>query len=64
MSAVGFIPAENLVGPAKFLFFSTDGSAAWWEVWKWPFAIRYSRLLHGIQGEGPSSPNSVGGRCE
>jgi len=64
MSAVGFIPAENLVGPAKFLFFSTDGSAAWWEVWKWPFAIRYSRLLHGIQGDGPSSPNSVGGRCE
>ena len=48
MSAVGFIPAENLVGKAQFLFFSTDGSAAWWEVWKWPFAIRYWRLLHGV----------------
>ena len=48
MSAVGFIPAENLVGRAQFLFFSTDGSAAWWEVWKWPFAIRYWRLLHGV----------------
>jgi signal peptidase I len=64
MSVVGFIPAENLVGKAQFLFFSTDGSAAWWEVWKWPFAIRYSRLLHGVQGMGPSEPQGAGGRCE
>jgi signal peptidase I len=48
MSAVGFIPSENLVGRAEFLFFSTDGSAAWWEVWKWPFAIRYGRLFNGV----------------
>ena len=46
---VGPIPAENLVGRAEILFFSTDGSAAWWEVWKWPFAIRFSRLLDGIE---------------
>jgi signal peptidase I len=64
MSVVGFIPAENLVGPAQFLFFSTDGSAAWWEFWKWPFAIRYSRLLHGVQGIGPSSPGAAAARCE
>jgi signal peptidase I len=48
LSAVGYVPAENLVGQAQFLFFSTDGSAHWWEIWKWPFAIRYRRLLHGI----------------
>lgn len=64
MSAVGFIPAENLVGRAAFLFFSTDGSAAWWEFWKWPFAIRYSRLLHGVQEMGPSSPGGAAARCE
>ncbi|MGE4218827.1 MAG: signal peptidase I [Alphaproteobacteria bacterium] len=45
---VGFIPRENLVGRAEFLFFSTDGSASLWEVWKWPFAIRYIRLFNGI----------------
>lgn len=45
MSAVGFIPVENLVGRAEFIFFSVDGSAAWWEVWGWPFAIRWSRLF-------------------
>jgi len=42
---VGYVPAENLEGRAIFRFFSTDGSAHIWEVWKWPFAIRYSRLL-------------------
>ncbi len=31
LSAVGYVPAENLVGEARFLFFSTDGSARWWE---------------------------------
>jgi signal peptidase I len=48
LSAVGYVPAENLVGRAEFIFFSTDGSARLWEFWKWPFAIRYNRLLHGV----------------
>ncbi len=48
LSAVGYVPAENLVGKAQFIFFSTDGSARWWEFWKWPFAIRYNRLFKGI----------------
>jgi signal peptidase I len=48
LSAVGYIPSENLVGQAQFIFFSTDGSAHWWEVWKWPFSIRYSRLFRGV----------------
>jgi len=46
---VGFVPAENLVGRAEILFFSTDGSARIWEVWKWPFATRYSRLFDGVE---------------
>jgi len=48
-SAVGFVPFENLVGRAEFLFFSHDDSARLWEIWKWPFAIRYSRLGDGIE---------------
>jgi len=48
-SEVGFVPAENLVGRAEFLFFSTDGSAAIWEVWRWPFATRFSRFFNGIE---------------
>ncbi len=48
LNAVGFIPLENLVGRAEFLFFSIDASAPWWEVWEWPFEIRWSRLFTGI----------------
>ena len=48
MEAVGFVPYKNLVGRASFIFFSTDGSAGLAEVWKWPFAIRYSRIFDPI----------------
>jgi len=48
-SGVGFVPAENLVGRAEFIFFSTNGTASWWEVWKWPFAIRWDRLFKAIR---------------
>jgi signal peptidase I len=48
LSAFGYVPAENLIGRAEFIYFSTDGQARLWEFWKWPFAIRYSRLLHGV----------------
>jgi signal peptidase I len=44
-AAVGFVPEENLEGKAEMRFFSTDGSARFWEVWKWPFAVRYARLF-------------------
>jgi signal peptidase I len=47
-SGVGFVPAENLVGRADIIFFSTDGSAQIWEVWKWPWAVRYGRFFHSI----------------
>lgn len=42
---VGYVPIENLVGRAEIIFFSTNGSARLWEVWKWPITIRYGRLL-------------------
>jgi len=47
-SGVGYVPAENLVGHAVFLFFSTDGYARWWEFWNWPFTVRYGRLFSSI----------------
>jgi signal peptidase I len=47
-SGVGYVPAVNLVGKAQFIFFSTNGYADWWQVWRWPFTIRYDRLFHVI----------------
>lgn len=49
LSVVGYIPAENLVGKAQFIFFSTDGSARLWEFWQWPLAVRYGRLFSPIR---------------
>ena len=46
---VGFVPKQNLVGRAEILFFSTDGSAAAWEVWRWPIATRFTRLFQSIE---------------
>ena len=46
--AVGFIPFENIVGRADFIFFSTNGYANMFEVWKWPWSIRYNRFFTGL----------------
>ncbi len=46
---VGFIPAENLIGRADIIFFSTDGSAQIWEFWRWPVATRFSRIFNFIE---------------
>jgi signal peptidase I len=48
-SAVGFIPVDNLVGRAEFVFFSVDESAVWWQPWTWPFAIRWGRLFTAVR---------------
>ncbi|GAC1337851.1 MAG: signal peptidase I [Acetobacteraceae bacterium] len=47
-SGVGFVPIQNLVGRAEFIFFSIDAHSPWYEIWEWPFEIRWRRLLHGI----------------
>ena len=49
INGVGFIPEANLVGRADVLFFSTDGSASWWEVWGWYPAMRFSRFFSVIE---------------
>jgi len=46
--AVGFVPYENIVGRADFLFFSTNGNARLFEVWKWPWSLRYERFFNDI----------------
>ena len=46
---VGFIPAENLVGRADIIFFSTNGGAQIWEFWKWPAATRFARIFDIIE---------------
>ena len=48
LNKVGFVPFENLVGKAQIIFFSLENSR-FFELWKWPFAIRYERLMKKIK---------------
>ena len=48
-ATVGMVPYENLVGRAEFLFFSQNGEASFWQFWRWPTTIRWSRLFNGIE---------------
>ena len=45
---VGFVPLENLVGKARFVFFSLENSR-FLQFWKWPKAIRGKRIFKIIQ---------------
>jgi signal peptidase I len=47
--AVGYVPAQNLIGRAEFLFFSTNHQAELWEVHRWPDSIRLDRFFKEIQ---------------
>ena len=46
--SVGFVPKENLVGKAKFIFFSHDDSGSILKPWTWFHAIRWKRFFMGI----------------
>jgi len=48
LGVVGYVPVENFVGRADIIFFSISADASLWEIWKWPFAIRWSRFFNLI----------------
>jgi signal peptidase I len=46
---VGFVPAENLLGPAVLILGSADMRAPLWQIWLWPREIRWGRFLHTVR---------------
>lgn len=46
---IGYIPFENLVGRASFIFFSTGSHAQLWEIWRWLTKAHYDRALTWVQ---------------
>ena len=46
--AVGYVPAENLVGRAKFVFFSVSGGAHPLAFWRWFSTMRTERFFTGL----------------
>jgi signal peptidase I len=45
LSAVGYVPFENLIGKAQIIFFSIGDGEPAWHLWSWPWAVRWSRLF-------------------
>jgi signal peptidase I len=45
---VGYVPIENLIGPADMIFFSINLQYPFYEFWEWPFEIRWDRMFHTI----------------
>lgn len=46
---VGFVPKENLVGKARFIFFSHSDKGSLIKPWTWFNAIRWKRFFQGIE---------------
>ncbi|WP_208435202.1 signal peptidase I [Bartonella phoceensis] len=42
---VGYVPEENLIGRASVIFFSISNGSSAWQIWRWPFDVRWSRLF-------------------
>ena len=45
---IGYVPFENLVGKARFVFFSLENSR-FLQIWKWPKSIRVERIFKPIK---------------
>jgi signal peptidase I len=45
LSAVGYVPFENLIGKAQIIFFSIGDGESAWHIWSWPWAVRWSRIF-------------------
>jgi signal peptidase I len=48
---IGFVPVENLVGRAAFIFWSTDGTAEYAKPWTWFTALRGGRFASALDGQ-------------
>lgn len=49
LGGVGMVPALNLVGHAQLRFFSIAIPRPAWQVWRWPFGIRFGRMFTTIE---------------
>ncbi|WP_018697681.1 signal peptidase I [Amorphus coralli] len=45
LSYVGYVPFENFVGRASIIFFSIKDEAPVWQIWRWPWDVRWNRIF-------------------
>ena len=46
---VGYVPFENLIGRAEMIFFSIDEGTPAWQVWRWPWDVRWDRIFQRVR---------------
>jgi signal peptidase I len=42
---VGYVPFDNFIGRAEIIFFSIEEDTPVWQVWRWPWAVRWDRIF-------------------
>ncbi|MEM5584013.1 MULTISPECIES: signal peptidase I [unclassified Roseibium] len=45
---VGFVPYDNFMGRAEILFFSIKDETPAWQIWTWPWSVRWDRIGRGL----------------
>jgi len=48
LSAVGYVPAGNLIGKAEVRFFSIKDNIPPWQIWQWPANVRFDRMFQSV----------------
>jgi len=46
---IGMVAADDVEGPAVAVLLSADGSARWWQPWRWLAALRPGRALEAVR---------------
>ena len=44
-NGVGYVPFENIIGRAQLIFFSVADGESVWQIWRWPWSVRWGRLF-------------------
>ncbi|TYC63521.1 signal peptidase I [Rhodobacterales bacterium] len=44
LDRVGYVPFENFIGRAEILFFSIGDGTPAYQIWNWPWDVRWSRI--------------------
>ena len=48
LSAVGYVPAGNLIGKGEARFFSIKNNIPPWQIWQWPANVQWGRMFQSI----------------
>jgi signal peptidase I len=48
LSAVGYVPADAIIGKAEARFFSIRDNIPPWQLWEWPANVRWDRMFQSV----------------